>query len=47
MADDTLSLNSRESEDSEVVDITEITPDGHRIAQDLKSVLGGADYVSL
>jgi hypothetical protein len=32
MADGTLSLNSRELEDDEVVDVTELTPEGHGIA---------------
>jgi hypothetical protein len=38
MADGTLSLNSRELEDGEVVDITELAHDGHGISQDVESV---------
>jgi hypothetical protein len=38
MADGTLSLNSRELEDSEVADVTKITPEGHGIAQDIDHV---------
>jgi hypothetical protein len=37
-ADGTLSPNSRELEDSEVADITELTPEGHCIAQDADHV---------
>jgi hypothetical protein len=45
MADGTLSLNSRELEDGEVVDITELGPEGHGIAQDVEDILD-ADHVS-
>jgi hypothetical protein len=37
MADGTLSLNSRELEDGEVVDITELAPEGHGITQGVKA----------
>jgi hypothetical protein len=45
VADGTLSPNSRELEDGEVVDITELTPEGHGIAQDVEDILD-ADHVS-
>jgi hypothetical protein len=45
MADSTLSLNFRELEDSEVVDITEIAPEGHGTAQDVEGILD-ANHVS-
>jgi hypothetical protein len=45
MADGTLSPNSRELENGEVVDITELAPEGHGIAQDVEDVLD-ADHVS-
>jgi hypothetical protein len=45
IADSTLSPNSRQLEDSEVVDITELTPEGHGIAQDVGSILG-ANHMS-
>jgi hypothetical protein len=45
MADGTLSLNSRELEDSEVIDITEITPEGHSITHEVGGILD-ANYVS-
>jgi hypothetical protein len=45
MADGTLSPNSRELEDGEVVDITELTPKGHGIAQDVEDILD-ADHMS-
>jgi hypothetical protein len=45
MADGTLSPNSRELEDGEVVDITELSPEGHSIAQDVEDILD-ADHVS-
>jgi hypothetical protein len=45
MADVTLSPNSRELEDGEVVDITELTPEGHGIAQDVEDILD-ANHVS-
>jgi hypothetical protein len=45
MADGTLSLNSRELEDGEVIDLTNLTPEGHGIAQDVESIMG-ADHVS-
>jgi hypothetical protein len=41
----TLSLNSRELEDGEVVNITELAPEGHGIAQDVEDILE-ADQVS-
>jgi cell division protein ZapA (FtsZ GTPase activity inhibitor) len=44
MADGTLSPNSRELEDGEVVDVTELAPEGHGIAQDVEDVLD-ADHV--
>jgi hypothetical protein len=44
MADGTLSPNSRELKDGEVVDITELTPEGHGIAQDVEDALD-ADHV--
>jgi hypothetical protein len=39
MADGTLSPNSRELKDGEVVDITKLTPEGHGIAQDVDDIL--------
>jgi hypothetical protein len=45
MADGTLSPNSRELEDSEVIDITELTPEGHSITQDIEDILD-ADHIS-
>jgi hypothetical protein len=45
MADGTLSLNSRELEDGEVIDVTELSPEGHGIAQDVEDILD-ADHVS-
>jgi hypothetical protein len=39
MADSTLSPNSRELEDSEVADVTELTPEGHGIAKDVEDIL--------
>jgi hypothetical protein len=44
MADGTLSPNSRELEDSEVVDITKLAPEGHGIAQDVEDILD-ADHI--
>jgi hypothetical protein len=44
MADGTLSPNSRELEDGEVVDVTELAPEGHGIAQDVEDILD-ADHV--
>ena len=44
MADGTLSPNSRELEDSEVADFTELAPEGHGIAQDVEDVLD-ADHM--
>jgi hypothetical protein len=43
-ADGTLSQNSRELEDGEVCDLTELAPEGHGIAQDVESILD-ADHV--
>jgi hypothetical protein len=45
MADGTLSPNSRELEDGEVVDITELSPEGHDISQDVEDILD-ADHMS-
>jgi hypothetical protein len=45
MADGTLSPNSRELKDGEVVDITELAPEGHGIAQDVEDILD-ANHVS-
>jgi hypothetical protein len=45
MADTTLNPNSRELEDSEIVDIIKLAPEGHGIAQDDENVLG-ANHVS-
>jgi hypothetical protein len=45
MADGTLSLNSRQLEDGEVKDITELAPESHGIAQDVDNILD-ADHVS-
>jgi hypothetical protein len=45
-ADGTLSPNSRELEDGEVADVTEIAPEGHGIAQDVEDILD-ADHVPL
>jgi hypothetical protein len=39
MADGTLSLNSRELEDGEVVDVTKLAPECHGIAQDVEDSL--------
>jgi hypothetical protein len=39
MADGTLSQNSRELEDGEVIDVTELAPEGHRITQDVDDIL--------
>jgi hypothetical protein len=44
MADSTLSPNSRELEDGEVVDVTELAPEGHGIAQDVDDILD-ADHI--
>jgi hypothetical protein len=44
MADGTLSQNSRELEDGEVIDVTELAPEGHGIAQDVDNILD-ADHV--
>jgi hypothetical protein len=43
-ADGTLSQNSRELEDGEVADVTELAPEGHGIAQDVEDILD-ADHV--
>jgi hypothetical protein len=45
MADGTLSPNSRELEDGEVVDVTELAPEGHGITQDVFDILD-ADHMS-
>jgi hypothetical protein len=45
VVDTTLSPNSRELEDSEVIDVTELAPEVHGIMQDIKSVLG-PDHMS-
>jgi hypothetical protein len=45
MADGTLSMNSRELEDGEVVDVTELAPEGHSIAQDVEDILN-TDHMS-
>jgi hypothetical protein len=45
MADGTLSLNSRELKDSEVIDITELPPEGHGISQDVEDILE-ANHIS-
>jgi hypothetical protein len=45
IADGTLSPNSRELEDGEVVDVTELTPEGHGIAKDDEDILD-ANHVS-
>jgi hypothetical protein len=45
MADGTLSPNSREHKDSEVVDVTKLSPEGHGIAQDVADILD-ADHMS-
>jgi hypothetical protein len=39
MADGTLSLNSRELKDGQVIDITELAPEVHGIAQDVEDIL--------
>jgi hypothetical protein len=39
MADSTLSLNSRELKDGEVIDPTKLTPEGHCVAQDVEDIL--------
>ena len=44
-ADGTLSQSSRELEDGEVVDVTELAPEGHGIAQDVEDILD-ADHMS-
>jgi hypothetical protein len=44
MAEGTLSPNSRELEDGEVADITELTPEGHGIAQDVDDI-PDADHI--
>ena len=44
MAEGTLSPNSRELEDGEVADFTELAPEGHGIAQDVVNILD-ADHV--
>jgi hypothetical protein len=44
MADGTLSPNSRELEDGEVVDVTKLAPEGHGIAQDVEDILD-ADHI--
>ena len=38
MAEGTLSPNSRELEDGEVADFTELAPEGHGIAQDVDDI---------
>jgi hypothetical protein len=38
LADSTLSLNFRELEDGEVVDVTELAPEGHGIPQDVDDI---------
>jgi hypothetical protein len=43
-ADGTLSQSTRELEDSEVVDVTELAPERHGIAQDVEDILD-ADHV--
>jgi hypothetical protein len=43
-ADGTLSQNSRELEDGEVADVTELATEGHGIAQDVEDILD-ADHV--
>jgi hypothetical protein len=45
MADGTLSPNSRELKDGEVVDVTELAPEGHGISQDVEDILD-ANHVS-
>ena len=45
MADRTVSPKSRELEDSEVIDITKLAPEGHGIAQDVEDILD-ADHMS-
>jgi hypothetical protein len=45
MADGTLSPNSRELKDGEVVDISELTPEGYSISQDVEDTLY-SNYVS-
>jgi hypothetical protein len=44
LADSTLSPNFRELEDGEVVDLTELAPEGHSIAQDVDDILE-ADHI--
>ena len=44
MADGTLSQNSRELEDREVADVTELAPEGNGISQDVEDILDG-DHV--
>jgi hypothetical protein len=44
MAEGTLSPNSRELEDGEVADVTELAPEGHGIAQDVDDI-PDADHV--
>jgi hypothetical protein len=44
MADGTMSQNSRELEDGEVADVTELAPEGHGIAQDVEDI-PDADHV--
>jgi hypothetical protein len=44
MADGTLSLNSRELEDGEVIDVRKLAPEGHGIAQDVEDILD-ADHM--
>jgi hypothetical protein len=44
VADGTHSPNSRELKDGEVVDVTELAPEGHGIAQDVDDTLE-ADHV--
>jgi hypothetical protein len=41
----TLGLNSRELEDGEVIDVTDLAPEGHGISQDVEDTLD-ADHVS-
>jgi hypothetical protein len=45
MADGTLSLNSRELEDGDGIEVTELSPEGHGIAQDVEDILD-ADHMS-
>jgi hypothetical protein len=45
MADGTLIPNSRELEDGEAVDVTELAPEGHGIVQDVKDILDAPSVV--